>query len=297
MLFCCVISPLSLLRDSGVLYSEFYGPPLEYIERSSPCQTVVPSVYTSTEYPADKAISFHNENSYASVWPRYLGFYCLAPASAGGATPLTDCRHVYGLLDKSIRSRFGSRGIRYVRNFGNGLGLSWQSVFQTDNKTEVEAFCRSAGYHWEWVGAGSLRTARIGQSVVKHPRSNEWSWFNHAAFFHISSLDLNVKKELLEQFGPDRLPNNVFYGDGRPIEVSVIKEIQIAYDEAAFGFTWHRGDVLLVDNVLTAHAREPFVGDRNVLVAMAGATSCDNIDARPCLINTGADINSDVSWT
>jgi len=32
---------------------------------------------------------------------------------------------------------------------------------------------------------------------------------------------------------------------------------------------WRTGDVLLVDNVLLAHGRRPFTGDRRVLVAMS----------------------------
>lgn len=32
---------------------------------------------------------------------------------------------------------------------------------------------------------------------------------------------------------------------------------------------WQTGDLLLLDNLRTAHAREPFRGPRNVVVAMA----------------------------
>ena len=36
-------------------------------------------------------------------------------------------------------------------------------------------------------------------------------------------------------------------------------------------FPWRRGDVLLLDNMLTAHGRRPFTGDRRVLVAMGNS--------------------------
>jgi alpha-ketoglutarate-dependent taurine dioxygenase len=34
-------------------------------------------------------------------------------------------------------------------------------------------------------------------------------------------------------------------------------------------FTWEKGDVLMVDNMLTAHSRRPFLGERKILVGMA----------------------------
>jgi alpha-ketoglutarate-dependent taurine dioxygenase len=38
-------------------------------------------------------------------------------------------------------------------------------------------------------------------------------------------------------------------------------------------FAWQRGDIMLLDNVLTAHARNPFVGERKLLVAMGDMRS------------------------
>jgi hypothetical protein len=36
-----------------------------------------------------------------------------------------------------------------------------------------------------------------------------------------------------------------------------------------FDVPWRRGDLLLIDNMLTAHGRRPCTGDRRVLVAMS----------------------------
>jgi alpha-ketoglutarate-dependent taurine dioxygenase len=34
-------------------------------------------------------------------------------------------------------------------------------------------------------------------------------------------------------------------------------------------FPWQKGDILMVDNMLAAHGREPFTGPRKIMVAMA----------------------------
>ena len=36
-------------------------------------------------------------------------------------------------------------------------------------------------------------------------------------------------------------------------------------------FSWQRGDVLVLDHMLTAHGRRPFTGARRVLVAMGNS--------------------------
>jgi alpha-ketoglutarate-dependent taurine dioxygenase len=67
----------------------------------------------------------------------------------------------------------------------------------------------------------------------------------------------------------NEVPFNTFYGDGAAIEPTVMDEIRDAYDNETVKFDWERGTLLLVDNMLVAHGREPFTGDRKVLVAMA----------------------------
>ena len=44
---------------------------------------------------------------------------------------------------------------------------------------------------------------------------------------------------------------------------------------------WQAGDLMLVDNVRTAHSREPYQGPREVLVAMADAVPPGRLLAEP----------------
>jgi hypothetical protein len=155
-----------------------------------------------------------------------------------------------------------------VRNYGEGLGLSWQTAFQTSNKLEVENYCRKALMDFTWKEGDGLRTRQVFDPVVVHPRTNEAVWFEHTAFFHISSLEPVVRGAILEEFAEEDLPFNTYYGDGSPIEPSALKEIRESYRQTEVRFPWQEHDVLLIDNVLTSHGREPFVGPRKIVVAM-----------------------------
>jgi alpha-ketoglutarate-dependent taurine dioxygenase len=260
--------PLAEAEDLAGVVRAVAGELLEYSDQSSPRHKVSGNVYTSTDYPKHQSIFLHNENSYASAWPRKLFFFCRRAPDSGGETPLADCRRVYDRISPAVRDRFAERKVLYVRNFGGGVGLSWQTVFQTESRDQVEAFCRSAGIRVEWLDE-RLRTKQVRQAVARHPRTGELAWFNHGAFFHVSTLAPAVREALLAQFAEAELPHNTYYGDGAPIEPDALDEVRAAYRAETVTFPWRRGDLLLVDNMLVAHARNPFEGPREVLVAMA----------------------------
>ncbi|MDT5269941.1 MAG: hypothetical protein QOH49_2127 [Acidobacteriota bacterium] len=245
------------------------GAALEYRERSSPRHPVRGRIYTSTEHPPHQSIFPHNEQSYNSTFPMKISFFCHTPAPQGGETPIGDTRKVFQRLDPRLREWFIKKKYMYVRNYGNGLGLTWEDVFQTSDKSEVEDYCRKSDIEFRWTTGDGLRTRQVRPAVARHPHTGEWVWFNHATFFHVSTLEPRLRDALLEIFGEGDLPNNTYYGDGSPIEPSVLDELRAAYQEEMVSFTWQQGDVLLLDNMLTAHARQPFAGPRKILTAMS----------------------------
>lgn len=245
------------------------GELLDYQERAAPRIQVQKGVYTSTEFPADQTIPMHHEMSYSHNWPTHIWFYCDQPASQGGRTPVADDRKVVLRIDPKIQARFREKKVMYVRNYGEGVDLSWQDAFQTQDRAAVEEYCRKANMEVEWRSGDRLRTRTVRQVYATHPRTGETVWFNHAHMFHQSNLPASVREALLSEFAPDELPRNSFYGDGSPIEDSVLDEIRGVYEETACRFDWRQGDMLLVDNFLVSHGREPFSGPRRILVGMA----------------------------
>jgi alpha-ketoglutarate-dependent taurine dioxygenase len=242
---------------------------LDYLERAAPRTEVGRNVYTSTEYPAEHPIPLHHEMSYSHNWPTKLWFYCVQPALEGGATPVADDRKVFRRLDSRIKEVFMRKKVMYVRNYGEGVDLSWQDAFQTTDRAKVEEYCRQVRTEFEWKDENRLRTRQVRQAVATHPQLGDTVWFNHAHMFHISNVEPAVREALLEQFSEEDLPRNAFYGDGTAIETSVLDEIRGVYAGEAVRFSWQQGDIMMVDNFLASHGREAFTGPRKVVVAMA----------------------------
>lgn len=255
-------------------FTNLFGDKLEeYKERSTPRTEVSGRIYTSTEYPANQHIPLHNENSYAHSWAKKIWFHCVKKAEQGGETPIADSRLIYKMLDRSIVKKFEEKKVMYVRNNGAGIDLSWQEIFQTNSREEVEAYCKATGMTCEWLDNDRLRTKAVRNAVARHPVTGEMLWFNQVHLFHVSNLPEEVREWLLMKYKLEDLPRNAYYGDGTPIEDSVLAEIREVLKEATVTFPWEEGDIMYLDNMLTMHARTPFKGKRKIVVAMADVTS------------------------
>jgi hypothetical protein len=158
-----------------------------------------------------------------------------------------------------------------VRNFHGGFSTSWQHAFNTDDRAAVERYCTANGIQASWREDGGLRTTATRRAVHRHPTTGAPVWFNHATFFHHTTLPAEVSEGLLELFGEDDLPTNTYYGDGGRIPPDVVAHLRACYRAESVRFDWRTDDVLVVDNMLASHAREPFTGPRRIAVAMSEA--------------------------
>lgn len=242
-----------------------------YVGGDSPRKRVARHVYTSTEFPAHLQIDLHNELSYTNAWPNRVVFFCLRPATRGGETPIADGREIYARIAPRIRDQFAEKGVQYIQNLRNqsvpGPGKSWQDTFETDDASTVDERCRASNMAWFWTDYG-LSTTIVCPGVLQHPETGEWVWFNQADQWHAGMRSVKHTPDACHDDSSNDPPCHARYGDGSEIAVEDLQSVRRAYDACEVLFQWRRGDLLLLDNVLTAHGRKPYAGDRKILVSM-----------------------------
>jgi len=213
----------------------------------------------------------HHELSYTLEFPGLMLFACLSAPTDGGATAVADSPAVLHALPTELITQFEREGWLLTRNYNDDIGASVAEAFGTDDRAAVESYCRANTIELEWQPDAGLRTRQRRSAVVHHPVTGQRCWFNQIAFLNEATIDPEVREYLVDVYGADALPFNTRFGNGDPIGEDVVRLLNEVYEANTAREPWQAGDLMLVDNVRTAHSREPFEGPREVLVAMADA--------------------------
>jgi len=261
------------LRDATeteVVFRQF-GSLMNEVEAFAPRQRYAQGVYSSSKWPPNQPMCQHHELSYTFEPPGLMLFACLTAPTGGGATPVSDSPTVLDALPAELVERFERGGWLLIRNYNDDIGASFAEAFGTEDRHAVESYCRANAIEFEWRPDGGLHTSQRRNAVVRHPLTGRRCWFNQIAFLNEWTMDPEVREYILDVYGEDGLPFNTRFGNGDPIGADVVQVINEAYEANTVREPWQAGDLMLVDNVRTAHGREPFEGSREVLVAMADA--------------------------
>jgi alpha-ketoglutarate-dependent taurine dioxygenase len=263
------------LREAGEAEAVFrqLGSLMTETEAFAPRSRYAQGVYSSSKWPATDPMCMHHEMSYGLRFPSFMLFACLTTPTEGGATPVADSPAVLRALPTELVERFERVGWLLIRNYTHEVGVSLDEAFGTYDRRGVEKYCRANAITFEWQPGGALRTWQRRSAIARHPLSGQSCWFNQIAFLNEWTMDPEVREYLKDVYGADGLPFTTRFGNGDPIEADVVRLINEVYEANTTRERWQAGDLMLVDNVRTAHAREVFMGPREVVVGMADAVS------------------------
>lgn len=228
-------------------------------------------IYKSSLYPADLYLAIHNECSAQRTWPRRIAFCCTIPAERGGETPLADCRKALDRLTPEVREKLTRLGIMYVRDI---LNSELDGIFGTNSKSTIEEYCKRNDYEFEWDRQGGIHLQFVAQVVREHPVTAEQLLFNIVHLYLLSRYSFIGEPQPIPRpvaglpYERSKYNLNACFGDGSPIDDETVFQVHNAYITEAVEFSWQKGDILLLDNMLIAHGRGRFSGDREVLLAM-----------------------------
>ncbi len=261
------VSVDSFRRFTDVVFAEHM--PLEF--NLAPRQEISDLIYETPRLPPDIYLSTHNECAAQRNWPMRLAFCCKNPAERGGETPLADCRKVHDRLTPEVQEKFARLGVLYIRDISKA---ELDGVFGTNSRPYIEEYCERNDYAFEWDRQGGIHLRFITQTITEHPVTAEPVWFNHVRLYLASRYPFIREPQPIPRpvaalpYVRGKYDLNAFFGDGSPIDDEAVFHIHNAYTMETVEFPWQKGDILLLDNMLIAHGRNRFAGDREVLLAL-----------------------------
>jgi alpha-ketoglutarate-dependent taurine dioxygenase len=238
-------------------------------EAFAPRQLHPGGVYSATPWPPNQQMCMHHELSYRLEFPGLMLFACLTASAAGGATGVADAAAVLDALPAGLVQRFEREGWMLVRNYNEDFGASVEEAFGTGDRGEIERYCRANAIDFAWQPDGVLRTWQRRRAVVRHPGTGRRCWFNQIAFLNERTIDPEVREYLVDLYGEDGLPFTTRFGGGDPVGEDIVQLLNETYEAHTAREPWQSGDLLVVDNIATAHSREAFDGPREVLAGLA----------------------------
>lgn len=225
-------------------------------------------VLTANEAPPSEPIPFHHEMAQVPSPPAYLAFCCDVPPGAGGETPIILSHAVYTFAAThypAFTAQVEALGVRYIRTLPeeddptSAIGRSWKSTYQTQDRSEAETRMQEQGTQWEWLANGNLKTTTRKLPAIRvEPRTGKKTFFNAMVAAYLGWVD--------SRNDPVKA---VTLGDDSPVDHEAMMGIADFMERTKVAIPWVKGDVLLVDNGLTMHSRNPFTPPRRILASVA----------------------------
>lgn len=224
-------------------------------------------VFSANEAPSDVRIFFHHEMAQTPLYPRWIFFSCEVAAEQGGATPLCRSDVLYQRLRKTYPQfvdRCEEKGLRYTNvmpsndDAKSGMGRSWRSTLGVDSRETAGRRLADLGYSWQWHTNGCLESTSPPLPAVMEVSNGRKVFFNQLiAAFSGWKDDRNDPSKAIQ------------HGDGTPVDREAVLAATEMAEQLAFDLEWQAGDIALIDNTITMHARRPFQGKRKVVASLA----------------------------
>ena len=248
---------------------------------------LAPNVAPANEAPKEVLIYNHNESPQVPHAPEYIFFYAhRAPTKGGGETPISSSLELFRRAQEEIPefvAEIGEKGIlsRVTYHFDaqHAGGSTLRQAFgkeirdgddEATRRAKIEAqiarYGRGKHTTWEWTDDGIVLTHRL-PAVRTQPGTNLPTLFTGLAAYYVYSQNNTGRKNHTEQR----------YGDGTPIPTEYLAHLAKITDEIRVLHKWERGDVLVYDNIIAQHGRQPWQGEQSDRVVYASLFDGDEV--------------------
>lgn len=247
---------------------------------------LAPNVAPANEAPKEVLIYNHNESPQVPHAPEYIFFYCHKAPDKGGETPISSSLELFHRAQQEIPEfirELAEKGIlskvKYTVEKQYAGGSTLKQAFGKDvqdgddeatRRAKIEAqiarYGRGKHTAWEWSEDGDTLTLTHRLPAVRtQPGTGLPTLFTGLAAYwknaQVNSVVANARTNVTTQL----------FGDGTPIPEEYLKKLAEITDEIRVLHKWERGDVLVYDNIIAQHGRQPWEGrqeDRVVLASL-----------------------------
>jgi ophiobolin F synthase len=255
---------------------------------------LAPGVAYANEAPPQVQIYSHNESAHVPNAPGYIIFYGHRVPSKGygGESPISSSLELFQRAEKEMPdfvAELAAKGVlsrvTYKTNqqYPGGstlLEAFGKDVLATDDKTvrrakmedQIRRYGRGQNTTWEWQTDADGEEETL---ILTHrlPGIRTQAGTNHPSMFTgLAAYWKNLERRLANN---DSLAQKrggqmqQLYGDGSAIPNEYLAKLAAITDELRVLHQWERGDVLIFDNTITQHGRQPWVGNQEDRVIMA----------------------------
>ncbi|KAL4898888.1 hypothetical protein BDW74DRAFT_189650 [Aspergillus multicolor] len=279
--------PIHSAEDFSAFAHAFGYKPHEIIGIVVERPLLAPNVAPANEAPKEVRIYNHNESPQVPHAPEYIFFYSQKAPDKGGETPISSSLELFHraraeipefidlLAEKGIKSQVTYKVERqYVG--GSTLRQAFGKDFvdgddEETKKQKVEAqiarYGRGEYTSFEWIidddGEGLVLTHRL-PVIRTQPGTNLPTLFTGLAAYYKNAIEAKRGSSA----GRKNVAHQLF-GDGTPIPEEYLATLARITDGIRVLHKWQEGDVLVYDNIIAQHGREPWEGEQGDRVVLA----------------------------
>jgi len=244
---------------------------------------LAPNVAPANEAPKEVLIYNHNESPQVPHAPEYIFFYSHKAPEIGGETPISSSLELFYRAKEEIPefiSELTEKGIlskvlyKVDKQYEGGSTLKQafgkeiqESDDEATRRAKIEAqiarYGRGKYTTWKWTDDNSLVLTHRLPAVRTQPETDLPTLFTGLAAYYknaqVNNKTSDARRKVTEQL----------FGDGTPIPEKYLAHLAKITDEIRVLHKWQRGDILVYDNIIAQHGREPWGGEQSDRVVMA----------------------------
>ncbi|KAF6809861.1 taurine catabolism dioxygenase, partial [Colletotrichum sojae] len=248
---------------------------------------LAPKVAPANESPKEVLIYNHNESPQVPHAPEYIFFYSHKAPEKGGETPISSSLELFRRAQEEIPEfikELAEKGIlsrvtyKFDKQYAGGSTLRQafgkhfedgddEATKRAKIEAQIERYGRGKHTTWEWTDDGVILTHRL-PAIRTQPGTGLPTLFTGlAAYWKNAQGGNGARKEVSKQL----------YGDGTPIPDRYLEHLAKITDEIRVLHKWQRGDVLVYDNIIAQHGRQPWYGEQSDRVVLASLFDGDDV--------------------